>query len=83
MVDLVIRGGRIVDGTGAPERTGDVAIDKGRIVAVGEIADTGAREIDADGLVVAPGATVVRSLLSTGLPPAVVAFEAVNRSAQS
>jgi N-acyl-D-aspartate/D-glutamate deacylase len=54
--DLVIRGGRVVDGTGNPWFTGDVAVTGGRIVAVGEVA-TGAarREIDAAGLVVAPG----------------------------
>jgi N-acyl-D-aspartate/D-glutamate deacylase len=52
-VDLVIRGGTVVDGTGAPARRADVGISDGRIVAVGEV--TGEREIDADGLMVAPG----------------------------
>jgi N-acyl-D-amino-acid deacylase len=53
--DLVIRGGTVVDGTGAPPRVADVAIDGGRIAAVGAAGD-GAREtIDARGLLVTPG----------------------------
>ena len=53
--DLVIRGGFIVDGTGAPGRTGDLAISGGRIAEVGTVSGRGAREIDGGGLVVAPG----------------------------
>src|SRR5262245_42242239 len=54
--DLLIRHGRIVDGTGAPWYRGDVAIRDGRIAAIGRLADaTAARTIDANGLVVAPG----------------------------
>src|SRR5436190_21033713 len=54
--DVVIRNGRIVDGTGAPWYRGDVAIAGGRIAAVGAIRDTGgAATIDASNLVVAPG----------------------------
>ena len=52
MHDLVIRGGTIVDGTGATARSGDVAVDGGVIAAVGEAAGPGRREIDADGAVV-------------------------------
>ncbi|MEO1057369.1 MAG: amidohydrolase family protein [Actinomycetota bacterium] len=55
MHDLVIRGGTVVDGTGATPHTADVAVDDGRITAVGPTAEDGRREIDADGLVVAPG----------------------------
>ena len=55
MNDLIIRGATVVDGTGAPAQTGDVAVDGGRIAAVGEVDDTGRREIAADGLVLAPG----------------------------
>ena len=55
MHDLVIRGGTIVDGTGAPGYTGDVAIEDDLIVAVGEIPGRGHREIDAAGLLVTPG----------------------------
>ena len=54
--DLVIRGGTIVDGTGNPWSLGDVAIRDDRIVAVGRIpVGVATREIDARGLVVAPG----------------------------
>src|SRR5262245_669406 len=53
--DLVIRGGFIVDGTGAPGRQGDLALSGGRIAEVGTVSGNGAREIDAGGLVVAPG----------------------------
>ena len=53
--DLVIRGGFLVDGTGAPGRTGDLAISGGSIAEVGTVSGRGAREIDAGGLVVAPG----------------------------
>ena len=53
--DLVIRGGFIVDGTGAPGRQGDLAISGGRIAEVGAVSGRGAREVDAGGLVVAPG----------------------------
>ena len=55
MHDLVIRGGRVVDGTGAPARLADVAIDGGLITAVGVVEAKGRREIDATGLLVTPG----------------------------
>lgn len=53
--DLVLRSGRIVDGTGNPWFTGDVAIRGERIVAVGRVTGKGKREIDARGLMIAPG----------------------------
>jgi dihydroorotase/N-acyl-D-amino-acid deacylase len=53
--DLVIRGGRIVDGTGNPWFNGDVAVKDGKIAAVGRVSGSAARTIDATGLVVAPG----------------------------
>ena len=55
MFDVVIRNGLVVDGTGNPGRLADVAIRDGRIVAVGEVSDSGDRELDAEGFVVAPG----------------------------
>ena len=59
MHDIVIRNGRIVDGTGAPEFVGDIAIDSDRISAVvrqGEgVVGSGQREIDAAGKLVTPG----------------------------
>jgi predicted amidohydrolase YtcJ len=54
--DLILRGGTLIDGTGAPGRRADVAIRGDRIVAVGSFpAEPGARVIDASGLIVAPG----------------------------
>src|SRR5947209_20353280 len=54
--DVVLRGGTVVDGTGAPARRADVALRGARIVAVGEFqAEPGARVIDVAGRVVAPG----------------------------
>jgi N-acyl-D-aspartate/D-glutamate deacylase len=55
MHDIVIRGGTIIDGTGGPAFTGDVAVDNARIAAVGGKAGPGRRVIDADGLLVTPG----------------------------
>ena len=56
MFDLIIRGGRVVDGTGAPPFTGDVAIRDGRIVEVAEHVEGDAAEvIEAEGLLVTPG----------------------------
>ena len=56
-IDMVIRGGRLVDGSGEPSRVGDLAIKGSRIVAVGDaIPDSAsAQVVDASGLVVAPG----------------------------
>jgi N-acyl-D-aspartate/D-glutamate deacylase len=55
MHDLVIRGGTVVDGTGAAPFEADVAVQGGRIVAVGPVAGRGVEEIDAKGLLVTPG----------------------------
>jgi N-acyl-D-aspartate/D-glutamate deacylase/sugar lactone lactonase YvrE len=53
--DLVIRNGKIIDGSGNPWFRGDVAINGDRIVSVGRIAGDANRAIDATGLVIAPG----------------------------
>ncbi len=53
--DLVIRGGTIIDGTGAPGAPGDVAVDGDRLAQVGGRAGAGRRELRADGLAVSPG----------------------------
>lgn len=53
--DVVIRGGTIYDGSGAPGVVGDVAIDGDRVVAVGKVAGKGRTEISAAGMAVAPG----------------------------
>jgi len=55
MLDLLIKGGRVIDGTGAPGASADVAIKDGQIVEVGKISQAAHREIDADGLLVTPG----------------------------
>jgi N-acyl-D-aspartate/D-glutamate deacylase len=54
-LDLVVRGGLIVDGTGSPGVLGDVGVVGGRIVAVGAVEGQGREEVDAGGCVVAPG----------------------------
>ena len=54
-LDLLIRNGTIVDGSGAARYRGDVGIDNGRIVEIGRIRSMAGRTIDADGLIVAPG----------------------------
>lgn len=70
--DLVLRGGRLIDGTGAPERKADLAIKGDRIVAVGSFETApGTRTFDVEGLVVAPGFIDLhthsdRSILSAG-----------------
>ncbi len=53
--DLVIRGGSVVDGTGADAVSADVAIDDGRVTAVGHVDGRGRHEIDADGALATPG----------------------------
>jgi N-acyl-D-amino-acid deacylase len=55
MHDLVIRGGTVVDGTGAPRYRADVGVADGRIVEVGRVSGRGVEEVDADGLFVTPG----------------------------
>jgi N-acyl-D-amino-acid deacylase len=53
--DVIIRGGTVVDGTGAAPRTADVAISNGMIAEVGRVSGSARRTIDADGLTVTPG----------------------------
>jgi N-acyl-D-aspartate/D-glutamate deacylase len=55
VLDAVIRGGEVVDGTGSPRRRADVGIQDGRVVTIGAVDDTAGITIDADGLVVSPG----------------------------
>ncbi|MGH7308031.1 MAG: N-acyl-D-amino-acid deacylase family protein [Candidatus Rokuibacteriota bacterium] len=71
---LLIRGGEVVDGTGAPRRRADVAIENDRVVAVGpELLGEARRVIDARGHVVAPGFIDIHShsdLFYLGCPAA-------------
>ena len=55
MHDLVIRAGTVVDGTGQPGFTADMAIDNGAITEIGQNLSPGRQELDADGLLVTPG----------------------------
>jgi len=56
LYDIVIRNGHIIDGTGSPWYSGDVAIADGRVAAVGDLKNAeGKRVIDAHGMIVAPG----------------------------
>lgn len=53
--DLVVRSGSVIDGTGQPAFTADVAINDGQIAEIGHISGKGRREVDADGALVTPG----------------------------
>ncbi|HEY6319705.1 MAG TPA: amidohydrolase family protein [Acidimicrobiia bacterium] len=55
MLDVKIRGGEVVDGTGGPRRHADVGVREGRVVAIGAVDEDATQTIDADGLVVTPG----------------------------
>jgi len=55
MFEYIIRGATVIDGTGAPGIVADIAVNDGRIVAIGDVAENGATELDATGLMVIPG----------------------------
>ena len=55
MLDKVIRGGTVIDGTGSPSRVADIGIKDGRIVAIGVVEQDAAEVIDATGCIVTPG----------------------------
>ncbi|MBM3671839.1 MAG: amidohydrolase family protein [Actinobacteria bacterium] len=55
MLDLVVRNGEVVDGTGSAPKRADVGVREGRVVAIGDIDEDANETIDADGHIVAPG----------------------------
>ena len=55
MYDWVIRGATVLDGSGAPRFTADVGVTDGRIAEIGKISQSGREEVDAGGLMLAPG----------------------------
>jgi N-acyl-D-aspartate/D-glutamate deacylase len=55
MLDYVIRSGTVIDGSGGPARTADIGIQDGRITTIGDLQESGHTELDATGLMVAPG----------------------------
>ncbi|WP_018637251.1 N-acyl-D-amino-acid deacylase family protein [Parafrankia elaeagni] len=67
MHDIVIRGGEVADGTGAPPRRADVAIDGDRVTAVGAVPERGRRELDATGRLVTPGFVDIHTHLDAQL----------------
>src|ERR1700733_12770093 len=54
-MELVIRNGMVIDGSGGTRFSADVAIDQGRITGIGHVGEFGKREVDARGAIVAPG----------------------------
>jgi N-acyl-D-aspartate/D-glutamate deacylase len=59
--EVVVRGGTVIDGTGAAAHTADVAINRGIVAEVGRVSGRGRREIDADGALVTPGFVDIHS----------------------
>ena len=55
MYDLLLKGGRIYDGSGMPSYNGDVGIKNGKIVEIGRLKESATRTLNVDGLAVAPG----------------------------
>jgi N-acyl-D-amino-acid deacylase len=67
--DVIIRGGTVVDGSGAEARTADIAVQDGLISEIGRISGTARRTIDADGLTVTPGFVDIHTHFDGDSPP--------------
>ena len=65
--DIVIRGGRVIDGTGRAEFKADIAIQGNRIAEVGDVKEKGTREVDAEGKLVTPGFVDIHTHLDAQL----------------
>ncbi|MAT63028.1 MAG: amidohydrolase family protein [Actinomycetota bacterium] len=65
--DLVIRSGSVIDGTGSPAFTADIAVEDDRIVEIGKVDSRGKKEIDADGQIVTPGFVDIHTHLDAQL----------------
>src|SRR3954447_18700806 len=65
--DVVIRGGTVVDGAGAPPRPADVGVKGGRVAALGDVDGSAAREVDAGGCIVTPGFVDIHTHLDAQL----------------
>ena len=68
MYDLIIRSGTVIDGSGSPRRSADVAIADGQIAEVGRVSALARRTIDADGLLVTPGFVDIHTHYDGRLP---------------
>ena len=68
MHEIVIRGGKIVDGTGRSAFTGDVAIAEGRIAAVGKDLGSAKQTVNADGLLVTPAWVDAHTIMTARWP---------------
>ena len=55
MLDLIIRNGMVIDGTGSPKFKADIGVKGDSVIAIGEVSGIAIREIDASGAVVTPG----------------------------
>ena len=83
MLDLIIKGGTLVDGSGGEPYTGDLGIRDGRIVEVGTVNGTAKQTIDADGAIVTPGFTDIPQVINGCSDLMVDVFGEAGRHARS
>jgi N-acyl-D-aspartate/D-glutamate deacylase len=81
MLDLVIKGATLVDGTGAPQATSDLGVRDGRVVARGQVDEAARETVDADGALLTPGWVDVHTHYgSTSTPTTTVRSPGTTRS---